>query len=116
MSRSRIPIILPLTGLGRLGGQFLILITRWTPEALPNALYLNNKYEWDGRDPDGFTGAARCFGKPDRPWKERPIFENVRYMNDKRWKRKFDADGQVNMMDPSDKAWKEILFAFKAYH
>jgi len=42
---------------------------------------------------------AWCFGKHDRPWGERPIFGNVRYMNDKGLKRKFDADGYVKMMD-----------------
>ena len=77
-------------------------IIEWsrTPEgAFRNALYLNNKYELDGRDPNGFTGVAWCFGKHDRPWGERPIFGNVRYMNDKGLKRKFDADGYVKMMD-----------------
>jgi deoxyribodipyrimidine photo-lyase len=76
-------------------------IIEWskTPEgAFQNALYLNNKYELDGRDPNGFTGVAWCFGKHDRPWGERPIFGNVRYMNDKGLKRKFDADGYVKMM------------------
>jgi deoxyribodipyrimidine photo-lyase len=77
-------------------------IIEWskTPEgAFQNALYLNNKYELDGRDPNGFTGVAWCLGKHDRPWGERPIFGNVRYMNDKGLKRKFDADGYVKMMD-----------------
>jgi deoxyribodipyrimidine photo-lyase len=76
-------------------------ILEWskTPrEAFRNALYLNNKYELDGRDPNGFTGVAWCFGKHDRPWGERPIFGNVRYMNDKGLKRKFDADEYVKMM------------------
>jgi deoxyribodipyrimidine photo-lyase len=71
-----------------------------TPEeAFRNTLYLNNKYELDGRDPNGFTGVAWCFGKHDRPWGERPIFGNVRYMNDKGLKRKFDADEYVKMMN-----------------
>ncbi len=76
-------------------------IIEWnrTPEgAFQNALYLNNKYELDGRDPNGFTGVTWCFGKHDRPWGERPIFGNVRYMNDKGLKRKFDSDGYVKMM------------------
>jgi deoxyribodipyrimidine photo-lyase len=76
-------------------------ILEWvkTPEqAFRIALYLNNKYELDGRDPNGFTGVAWCFGKHDRPWGERPIFGNVRYMNEKGLKRKFDADQYVNMM------------------
>jgi deoxyribodipyrimidine photo-lyase len=76
-------------------------IMEWskTPgEAFRVALYLNNKYELDGRDPNGFTGVAWCFGKHDRPWGERPIFGNVRYMNDKGLKRKFDVDKYVKMM------------------
>jgi deoxyribodipyrimidine photo-lyase len=79
-------------------------ILEWsqTPqEAFQRVLYLNNKYELDGRDPNGFTGVAWCFGKHDRPWGERPIFGNVRYMNDKGLKRKFDADGYVKMVDAS---------------
>ncbi|UCD40015.1 MAG: deoxyribodipyrimidine photo-lyase [Candidatus Bathyarchaeota archaeon] len=73
-------------------------IVEWsrTPEnAFKTAVYLNNKYELDGRDPNGFTGVAWCFGKHDRPWKERPIFGKIRYMNANGLKRKFDADGYV---------------------
>lgn len=61
-------------------------------EAYQTALFLNNKYELDGRDPNGFAGVAWCFGKHDRPWATRPVFGNVRYMNSEGLKRKFDAD------------------------
>ncbi len=64
-------------------------------EAFKIALYLNDKYELDGRDPNGFTGVAWCFGKHDRPWKEREIFGKVRYMSAAGLKRKFDVDGYV---------------------
>ena len=70
-------------------------ILEWTAtpqEAFETALYLNNKYELDGRDPNGFTGVAWCFGKHDRPWARRPVFGNVRYMSAEGLKRKFDAD------------------------
>lgn len=67
-------------------------ILEWmaTPqEAYETALYLNDKYELDGRDANGYTGVAWCFGKHDRPWgPERPIFGLVRYMNDAGIKRK----------------------------
>jgi len=59
------------------------------------ALYLNNKYELDGRDPNAFAGVAWCFGKHDRAWAERDVFGKVRYMNAAGLKRKFDADGYV---------------------
>ena len=54
------------------------------------ALSLNNRYCLDGRDPNSFAGIAWCFGKHDRPWGERNIFGNVRYMNAKGLERKFD--------------------------
>jgi len=70
-------------------------ILEWTAnieKAFSTALYLNNKYELDGRDPNGFTGVAWCFGKHDRPWGDRPIFGNIRYMSSDGLKRKFDAE------------------------
>ena len=73
-------------------------ILEWTPtpqEAFQRCLYLNNKYELDGRDPNGYAGVAWCFGKHDRAWKERPIFGKVRYMNDNGLKRKFDMEKYV---------------------
>ena len=76
-------------------GKKIIEWSQTPEEAFRTALYLNNKYELDGRDPNGFAGVAWCFGKHDRPWGERPVFGNVRYMNDNGLKRKFDADGYV---------------------
>jgi deoxyribodipyrimidine photo-lyase len=77
-------------------------ILEWTENpiiAYSTALYLNNKYEIDGRDPNGFTGVAWCFGKHDRAWKEREIFGKVRYMNDKGLRRKFKIDHYVEKID-----------------
>jgi deoxyribodipyrimidine photo-lyase len=79
-------------------GKKIIEWSKTPQEAFQKALYLNNKYELDGRDPNGFTGVAWCFGKHDRPWGERPIFGQVRYMNDKGLKRKFDVDEYVKMI------------------
>ncbi len=73
-------------------------IIEWTESpdiAYEIAVYLNNKYHIDGRDPNGFAGVAWCFGKHDRPWKEREVFGSVRYMNDKGLKRKFKIDQYV---------------------
>jgi deoxyribodipyrimidine photo-lyase len=77
-------------------------ILEWnkTPqEAFNIALYLNNKYLLDGRDPNGYAGVAWCFGKHDRPWGERAIFGNVRYMNDKGLKRKFNMDKYIRKVE-----------------
>jgi len=70
-------------------------ILEWTAspeEAFSIAVKLNNKYELDGRDPNGFTGVAWCFGKHDRPWSRRPVFGSVRYMSAAGLKRKFDIE------------------------
>jgi deoxyribodipyrimidine photo-lyase len=67
-------------------------IIEWTNspiEAFKIALYLNDKYEIDGRDPNGYTGVAWCFGKHDRAWREREIFGKIRFMNKKGLDRKF---------------------------
>lgn len=77
-------------------------ILEWseTPEkAHEIALYLNNKYSLDGRDPNGFTGVAWCFGKHDRAWKEREIYGKVRYMNDRGLERKFDIEEYVKKVE-----------------
>lgn len=55
------------------------------------AIYLNDKYELDGRDPNGYTGIAWSIGGlHDRAWNERPIFGKVRYMSYNGCKSKFD--------------------------
>jgi deoxyribodipyrimidine photo-lyase len=77
-------------------GKKIIEWTKDPKKAYEMALYLNNKYELDGRDPNSFTGVAWCFGKHDRPWKERPVFGKVRYMNDKGLERKFDMKLYLN--------------------
>ncbi|BAM70069.1 DNA deoxyribodipyrimidine photolyase [Methanothermobacter sp. CaT2] len=74
-------------------------ILEWTDHparAYDIALYLNDRYEIDGRDPNGFAGVAWCFGKHDRAWAEREIFGKVRYMNDRGLKRKFRIDDYVD--------------------
>ncbi len=73
-------------------------ILEWseTPEeAYETALHLNNKYELDGRDPNGYAGVAWCFGKHDQGWKERDVYGKVRYMNANGLERKFDIQEYV---------------------
>jgi deoxyribodipyrimidine photo-lyase len=83
-------------------GKKILEWSKTPEEAFRSTLYLNNKYELDGRDPNGFTGVAWCFGKHDRPWGERPVFGNLRYMNDKGLKRKFDADQYVRKIEGNE--------------
>lgn len=73
-------------------------ILEWSPTpgaAVETAVYLNDRYELDGRDPSGYAGILWCLGKHDRPWASRPVLGTVRYMNDKGLYRKFDADAYV---------------------
>ena len=68
-------------------------ILEWTisPEiALRTALYLNDKFNIDGRDPNGFVGVGwSIMGIHDMGWKEREIFGKIRYMNYAGCKRKY---------------------------
>jgi len=77
-------------------------ILEWSesPEqAYETALHLNNRYLLDGRDPNSYAGVAWCFGKHDRPWKERPIFGKIRYMADSGLRRKFDMEGYLRRVN-----------------
>ncbi|HQQ25227.1 MAG TPA: deoxyribodipyrimidine photo-lyase [Methanomassiliicoccales archaeon] len=57
---------------------------------------LNHRYEMDGRDPNGYVGAAWSIGGVhDRAWTERKISGKVRYMNLNGAYRKFDVDAFV---------------------
>ncbi len=75
-------------------------ILEWTEtpeEAYADAIYLNDKYEIDGRDANGYTGIAWAIGgKHDRPWApERPIFGLVRYMALSGMQRKMDTRAYI---------------------
>ena len=74
-------------------------ILEWTKspeEALEVAIYLNDKYELDGRDPGGYTGVAWSIGGVhDRAWGERDVFGKIRFMNYAGCKRKFDVKAYV---------------------
>jgi deoxyribodipyrimidine photo-lyase len=70
-------------------------ILEWTrnyTEAMEIAIYLNDTYELDGRDPNGYAGIAWSIGGVhDRPWFDRPIFGVIRYMNASGLAKKFDV-------------------------
>lgn len=66
--------------------------SRTPAEAYRTAVYLNDKFLLDGRDPNGYAGIAwSLVGKFDRPWFERPIFGLIRYMSGQSTGRKFDS-------------------------
>ena len=56
------------------------------------AVWLNDRYALDGRDPNGYTGIAWSIGGVhDRAWFERPVYGKIRYMNASGCARKFDV-------------------------
>ncbi len=80
-------------------GKKLIEWTTDPEDAFAIAQYLNDKYELDGRDPNGYAGIAWCFGKHDRAWQSNPISGNVRIMKDSGLKRKFDMAGYLKRIE-----------------
>jgi len=77
-------------------------ILEWTPDvttAVQWAVHLNDKYELDGRDPNGYAGIAwAMLGKFDRAWGERPVFGKIRYMSGASTGRKFDSKLYIEQM------------------
>ncbi|MDC0336022.1 deoxyribodipyrimidine photo-lyase [Pseudodesulfovibrio sp.] len=62
-------------------------------EAHSIAFKINDRYQLDGRDPNGYVGILWSLGGlHDRAWKTRPVYGSVRYMNEKGCRRKFDVD------------------------
>ncbi len=80
-------------------------ILEWTPspeDALEVAIYLNDRYELDGRDPNGYTGIAWSIGGVhDRAWGSRPIFGKIRYMSYRGCARKFNVPSYIEKV----RAW-----------
>jgi deoxyribodipyrimidine photo-lyase len=70
-------------------------ILEWAPDpatAFDWAVILNDRYELDGRDPNGYAGIAWAIvGRHDRPWFDRPVFGLVRTMTGGSLAKKFDA-------------------------
>jgi deoxyribodipyrimidine photo-lyase len=78
-------------------------ILEWSesPEAAYEiAVRLNDRYELDGRDPNGYAGIAWAIaGKHDRAWgPERPIYGTIRYMSYASTSRKFDSATYIARM------------------
>jgi deoxyribodipyrimidine photo-lyase len=71
----------------------------WAPDparAFEWAVTLNDRYELDGRDPNGYAGIAWAIvGRHDRPWFNRPVFGLVRPMTEASIRKKFDAERYI---------------------
>lgn len=72
-------------------GKKILEWSKDASDAVATAIYLNDKYELDGRDPNGYVGILWSIaGLHDRPWFEREIYGTVRYMAASGLERKFD--------------------------
>lgn len=73
--------------------------------AYQRAVWLNDRYEPHGRDPNGYAGIAWAIvGKHDRPWFERPVFGQVRYMSLGSTGRKFDSKSYIAQIGKLERA------------
>jgi deoxyribodipyrimidine photo-lyase len=75
-------------------------ILEWSPSAAVAydiAVRLNDRYELDGRDPNGYAGIAWAIvGKHDRAWgPERAVYGKIRYMSYASTSRKFDSGAYI---------------------
>ena len=79
-------------------------ILEWSPSAgvaYDIAVRLNDRYELDGRDPNGYAGIAWAIvGKHDRAWgPERAIYGKIRYMSYASTSRKFDSAAYIAQIE-----------------
>ncbi len=78
-------------------------ILEWTEspeEAIDTAIYLNDRYELDGRDPNGYAGIAWSIGGVhDRAWNERSVFGKIRYMSYNGCKSKFNIKAYIENVE-----------------
>ncbi len=81
-------------------------ILQWTdtPEsAMKIAVFLNDKYELDGRDPNGYAGIAWSIGGVhDRAWPGRPVFGKIRFMSYNGCRSKFNVGKYIEHVESLD--------------
>jgi deoxyribodipyrimidine photo-lyase len=79
-------------------------ILEWSPSAAVAydiAVRLNDRYELDGRDPNGYAGIAWAIvGKHDRAWgPERAVYGKIRYMSYASTSRKFNSASYIAQIE-----------------
>jgi deoxyribodipyrimidine photo-lyase len=88
-------------------GKKIIEWAKTHEEALRIMLYLHDKYALDGRDPNTYTNVLWCFGLHDRPWSERAIFGQIRYMSYEGMRRKTNVDAYLREIESLARRGKE---------
>jgi len=102
---------------GRIHGYYRMYwgkkIIEWSSshaDALATMIYLHDRYALDGRDPNTYTNVLWCFGLHDRPWFERPIFGQIRYMTLDGMKRKTNTAAYVREIDYLERTGRDPGF------
>ena len=73
-----------------------MLLWHATPrQAFEVAIALNDRWQLDGRDPNGWMGVAWCFERYDEPFGDRAIFGAVRPMTTAGLRSKTNVDGYI---------------------
>ena len=106
-----------MTSTGKMHGYIRMYwakkILEWTesPEqAIEFGILLNDKWELDGRDPNGYVGVMWSMaGIHDQGWSERPVFGKIRYMNYQGCKRKFDIEKYIARVE-SESSQSKLKF------
>lgn len=85
-------------------------IMEWSPtydEALRTMIHLHDVYALDGRDPNTYTNILWCFGLHDRPWAERPVFGQIRYLSLDGMRRKTDTASYMSEIAELERTGKD---------
>ncbi len=92
-------------------------ILEWseTPrQAFETAIFLNDRFALDGREPNGYAGIAWSIGGlHDRPWFDREVYGKIRYMNASGCARKFDVNRYIARFESQEgrkKTEQQTLF------
>lgn len=86
-------------------------IVEWssTPQiAVDTMVYLHDRYALDGRDPNTYTNILWCLGLHDRPFGERPIFGQVRYMSREGMRRKTDVNAYMAEIAELERTGRDV--------
>jgi deoxyribodipyrimidine photo-lyase len=88
-------------------GKKIIEWSETCQEALETMIYLHDRYALDGRDPNTYTNILWCFGLHDRPWTERPVFGQIRWMSYDGMKRKTDVAAYLKEIEYLERTGKD---------
>ena len=88
-------------------GKKIIEWSKSYDEALQAMIHFHDRYALDGRDPNTYTNILWCFGLHDRPFFERPIFGQIRFMSYDGMKRKTNIAGYVKEIQFMEQTGKD---------